>query len=145
MITDIDEGNSKQFKDKIEEEEILPRRVVLRGALAVAFGLLLPPALFGCDSRKGANSTGTAPPASPPASANTSDSALPSSPANSANAAAATTPKKISQASVQYQPQPKGEQKCSGCLHFIPESNACKLVDGQISPEGWCKLWVKKA
>ncbi len=46
---------------------------------------------------------------------------------------------------MQYQAQPKGEQKCSGCLNFIAESNTCKLVDGQISPDGWCSLWVKKA
>jgi len=129
MITDNDEGNRKQFKDKMEEE-ILPRRAVLRGALAVTFGLLLPPALFGCDSRKSANSTGSAPPGSP---------------ATSAEYAAPKTTAKASQASVQYQLEPKGEQKCSGCLYFIPESNTCKVVDGQISPDGWCRLWVKKA
>lgn len=128
MITD-DEGNRKRFKDRMEEE-MLPRRVVLRGALAVAVGLLLPPALFGCDSKKGANSTGSTPPGSP---------------ATSAEYAAPKTTAKASQASVQYQPQPKGEQKCAGCLQFIPESNTCKVVDGQISPDGWCRLWVKKA
>jgi hypothetical protein len=45
---------------------------------------------------------------------------------------------------VQYQTQPKGEQKCAGCQHFIAESNACKLVEGQISPDGWCILWAGK-
>lgn len=129
MNTDIDERNRKNFK-KDMEEEILPRRAVLRGALAFGCGLLLPPALFGCDSKKGANSTGTAPPGSP---------------ATSAEYAAPTTTSKASQASVQYQPQPKGEQKCDGCLQFIAESNTCKVVEGQISPDGWCRLWVKKA
>jgi hypothetical protein len=108
------------------KEEIPPRRVVLRRALAVGCSLWVPIALSGCDSKKGANSTTSAPatgtkPAAPPA----------------------TT--KVAPATVQYQTQPKGEQKCSGCLHFIAESNTCKLVDGQISPEGWCSLWAKKA
>jgi hypothetical protein len=112
------------------QEEIPPRRIVLRGAVAVGWGLLLPAAFTGCDSRKAETPTGDAAPASPPAPG--ADSAAP---------AAA----KVSQASVQYQTQPKGEQKCGDCLHFIAESNTCKLVEGQISPEGWCMLWTKKA
>jgi hypothetical protein len=104
--------------------------VVLRGALAVGCGLLLPAALFGCDSKKGENSTGAAPDSSPTPSADTA------APAETA---------KVSQASVQYQSQPKGEQKCDGCLHFIAESNTCKLVEGQISPDGWCALWAQNA
>ena len=47
--------------------------------------------------------------------------------------------------SVQYQAKPKGEQRCDNCINFIAESKTCKLVDGQISPEGWCSLWAKKA
>jgi len=110
-------------------EEILPRRAVLRGALAVGCGLLLPGLFSGCDSKKGTGSTGSTP-ANPPATG-----------AGSAAPAA----KKMSQPSVQYQTQPKGEQKCGVCQHFIAESNTCKLVEGQISPEGWCVLWMKKA
>jgi hypothetical protein len=48
-------------------------------------------------------------------------------------------------ASVHYQPKPKGDQKCSACLNFIIGSNACKVVEGQISAEGWCSLWGNKA
>jgi len=29
-------------------------------------------------------------------------------------------------------------------MNFIAESNTCKLVEGQISPDGWCVLWAKK-
>lgn len=112
------------------KEEIPSRRVVLRGALAVGWSLCLPIALLGCDSRKGASST---------------SAAESSSPAASANSAAPTATRKMPQASVQYQAQPKGEQKCGSCMQFIAESNTCKLVDGQISPEGWCTLWAKKA
>jgi hypothetical protein len=129
MSTNIDEGNRKQFNDGVEED-VPSRRVVLRGALAVGCGLLLPAALFGCDSKKGESSTGAAPDSSPTPSADTA------APAETA---------KVSQASVQYQSQPKDEQKCDGCLHFIAESNTCKLVEGQISPDGWCALWAQKA
>ena len=71
--------------------------------------------------------------------------ALFSSPAHSANSAAPTATKKVPKASVQYQTKPKDAQKCSNCLNFIAASNTCKLVEGQISPEGWCTLWIKKA
>lgn len=71
--------------------------------------------------------------------------ALFSSPATSANAAAPTAAKKLPKTGVQYQTKPKGEQKCNNCTNFIAESKTCKLVDGPISPDGWCSLWSKKA
>lgn len=70
--------------------------------------------------------------------------ALFSSPAISADAVAPAATKKVVKASVQYQAQPKGELKCSKCANYIAESKTCKLVDGPISPEGWCSLWTKK-
>jgi len=112
------------------KEEIPSRRDVLRGALAVGFSLLVPAALFGCNSKPSENSTGAAPPS--PAAAGTQP-------------AAPESTGKATQASVQYQAQPKGDKKCSGCMHFSAESNTCNVVDGQISPDGWCSLWVKKA
>jgi hypothetical protein len=137
-----------QIDTRTMQEEIPPRRVVLRGALAVGCGLLMPAALFGC-GKKEADSTGAAPDMSAPPSADSAmqspgpDAAAPeASPAPSADAAAPAA--KVSQASVQYQTQPKGDQQCSGCMHFIAESNTCKLVEGQISPDGWCTLWAKK-
>jgi hypothetical protein len=158
MNRNIVEGNRKQFKVKIKagrdkptddhldvitgklqetsprgdclmKEEIPSRRVMLRGAMAIGFGLLVPSVFLGCDSKKSAESTSSAPG---------------SSPVPSADSAAPTTAKKLSQASVQYQTQPKGEQKCATCINFIAESNTCKLVEGEISPSGWCTLWAKK-
>lgn len=114
------------------EREIASRRVVLRGALAAGCSLWVPMLLSGCDSKKGADSTSPAP-ANPPA---TSAKPAPAAPAATG---------KVAQATVQYQIQPKGDQKCSNCMHFIAESNTCKLVEGQISPEAWCSLWAKKA
>jgi Rieske Fe-S protein len=51
---------------------------------------------------------------------------------------------KMAQKAVQYQDTPKGDQECSNCSLF-QEPNSCTLVDGEISPKGWCKFWVKKA
>jgi len=45
---------------------------------------------------------------------------------------------------VKYQATPKDGQKCEECLHFIPETNECKTVEGSIDPEGWCNIYFKK-
>lgn len=49
----------------------------------------------------------------------------------------------ISKAQAQYQDQPKGDRKCGLCLHFVAP-DACHLVEGKISPEGWCMFWTQK-
>ena len=51
---------------------------------------------------------------------------------------------KLAQTTVRYQTSPKGDKQCSNCNLFVPP-NACKSVAGDISPSGWCALWVKKA
>jgi hypothetical protein len=51
---------------------------------------------------------------------------------------------KMPKAQAKYQDQPKGDQKCGGCTHFIPGSNSCRLVEGTISADGWCMLWAMK-
>lgn len=51
---------------------------------------------------------------------------------------------KQSQADAKYQDKPQGQDKCDGCSLFqAPE--ACQVVEGKISPNGWCQLYVKKA
>ncbi|MGA9945271.1 MAG: hypothetical protein WBE79_04625 [Candidatus Cybelea sp.] len=50
---------------------------------------------------------------------------------------------KSSQAAMHYQSSPNGSMQCSGCNFFIPGSDAnsdgtCKIVDGSISPHGYC-------
>jgi len=110
------------------KDEILSRRTVLQGALVLGCGACLPLLVSGCNSKTGSTPASTPAPASPPAMANDS----------------AATAKKVPQTSVQYQQQPKGDQKCGSCVNFIAESKTCKLVDGQINPEGWCVLWMKK-
>ena len=51
---------------------------------------------------------------------------------------------KLAQKAVKYQPDPKDGKQCNACNLFV-EPNACKQVDGEIAPTGWCLLWVKKA
>jgi hypothetical protein len=50
-------------------------------------------------------------------------------------------PKKISQKDAAYQPQPSSGSKCLICRSFMP-AGECHLVEGAISPNGWCKLYV---
>jgi hypothetical protein len=49
-------------------------------------------------------------------------------------------PNKITQAAAEYQPTPKGMFSCAVCTFFI-KPKACKVVDGDVSPAGWCKLF----
>jgi hypothetical protein len=51
---------------------------------------------------------------------------------------------KMSQAAAAYQPSPKSGQRCDGCALYDPPAS-CKLVDGAISPAGWCKFYQKKS
>jgi High potential iron-sulfur protein len=60
-----------------------------------------------------------------------------------------TAQAKGSKASFKYQATPNNGQKCSGCALFIPGSSAtangtCKVVDGSISPNGWCTAFSAK-
>ena len=50
---------------------------------------------------------------------------------------------KVPKSAVAYQDQPKGKLDCSNCSLFQPPS-ACRNVAGDISPKGWCNIWVKK-
>jgi hypothetical protein len=51
---------------------------------------------------------------------------------------------KLAQTAVKYQASPKDGKQCDGCNLFVAP-NSCKTVAGDISPSGWCALWVKKA
>jgi hypothetical protein len=52
---------------------------------------------------------------------------------------------KMSQQASGYQPSPKdkGEQTCATCALFTAPSS-CTLIDGTISPSGWCRFYAKK-
>ncbi|MEJ0046804.1 MAG: hypothetical protein WDN04_12340 [Rhodospirillales bacterium] len=51
---------------------------------------------------------------------------------------------KISQAVAKYQATPSGSDRCEICNNFQPP-NACKFVQGEISPKGWCQLFSAKS
>jgi len=49
-------------------------------------------------------------------------------------------PAKVSQLAAAYQGTPKGMFSCAVCTFFI-RPRRCKVVSGDISPTGWCKLF----
>jgi hypothetical protein len=49
----------------------------------------------------------------------------------------------VSQKIVAYQDTPHGTQECDNCAQFVAPSS-CKVVEGTVSPKGWCKVYVKK-
>ena len=56
---------------------------------------------------------------------------------------------KGSKSQFKYQDKPNGKQKCSGCSLFVPGKTAtangsCKVVEGAISPNGWCTAFAPK-
>jgi hypothetical protein len=58
----------------------------------------------------------------------------------SARAAAA----KMTQQASGYQATPKGDQSCATCSLFSAPAT-CSLVGGDVSPQGWCRLYQKKS
>ena len=50
---------------------------------------------------------------------------------------------KASKEAMKYQDMPKDGQKCSDCVYFVAP-DGCGVVDGKISPNGWCVLYNKK-
>lgn len=51
---------------------------------------------------------------------------------------------KAAKDAVKYQDSPKDGQMCSACLYF-QAPGSCAVVDGPISPNGWCSLYNKKS
>jgi hypothetical protein len=56
----------------------------------------------------------------------------------------AAAQQKIAQAVANYQATPKGDDHCAVCANF-QAPNACKFVQGAISPTGWCQLFSPKS
>lgn len=55
-------------------------------------------------------------------------------------AGTARAQQKLSKQDAEYQDTPKDGHVCSGCTLFQPPSS-CNVVEGDISPHGWCKLF----
>jgi len=124
------------------------RRTVLRGVVLLALSVVScqkkdePPA-------RQTSAPEAAAPAAPGSGAGGAPQGGPAEGAPSSGSTpdkAATAPGgKLSQAQAQYQEQPKGDQNCAKCMHFIAGSSTCQMVEGKVSPNGWCMLWAKKA
>jgi hypothetical protein len=56
----------------------------------------------------------------------------------------AAAQEKIGQAVAKYQGMPNGNDRCEVCNNF-QSPNACKFVQGEISPKGWCQLFSPKS
>jgi hypothetical protein len=57
---------------------------------------------------------------------------------------------KASQASMHYQTSPNDGKHCSGCKFFNPAGDpsangTCQIVDGSISPNGYCMAYSAKS
>jgi hypothetical protein len=64
--------------------------------------------------------------------------------------AASADASKASPAQMHYQTTPNGDMKCSLCKFFIPgkdaqSSGTCQVVDGSISPNGYCIAYTAKS
>jgi hypothetical protein len=52
----------------------------------------------------------------------------------------ASAQKKVTKSEAQYQDHPQDIQMCSTCTLFV-KPNGCKVVEGDIDPDGWCRLF----
>jgi hypothetical protein len=48
---------------------------------------------------------------------------------------------KMTREQAQYQDQPKGISMCATCTLFEPP-RSCKVVEGDVSPNGWCRAFA---
>ena len=51
---------------------------------------------------------------------------------------------KASKESLKYQDTPKNGQECDACVYWQPPKS-CVLVEGDISPKGWCTAFNPKS
>ena len=36
---------------------------------------------------------------------------------------------------------PKPAQNCANCVNYV-EPKGCKIVEGEVLPNGWCQVWA---
>jgi len=51
---------------------------------------------------------------------------------------------KLSQKASGYRATPKGKAECDNCSQWQAPAG-CKIVDGVISPTGWCNVYTLKS
>jgi hypothetical protein len=50
---------------------------------------------------------------------------------------------KLTQKAANYQATPRGNQRCNTCSQWV-QPTSCKVVEGIVSPTGWCSLFAPK-
>jgi len=55
-------------------------------------------------------------------------------------AARVNAQEKMSKQAAEYQDSPKGMLMCATCTLFLAPKS-CKVVEGDVKPEGWCKAF----
>lgn len=57
-----------------------------------------------------------------------------------------TTPlyAKVPKDTFKYQDTPMDSKRCSNCVYFLADTKECKMVEGTISPDGWCRIYLEK-
>jgi hypothetical protein len=50
---------------------------------------------------------------------------------------------KIPKSQARYQTSPNGNRQCAVCSHFTAPSS-CDIVEGDVSPQGWCQFFGQK-
>ena len=53
----------------------------------------------------------------------------------------AAASEKMTRQQAEYQDKPNGIYSCSLCTLFV-KPNACKVVEGKVSEDGWCKAFA---
>jgi len=48
---------------------------------------------------------------------------------------------KMTRVRAEYQDMPNGIYSCGTCTLFVPP-NGCKVVEGEIGKDGWCKAYA---
>lgn len=56
---------------------------------------------------------------------------------------------KATKAAMQYRDTPNGKQECDNCMQYVPgrsptANGQCNVVEGSISPKGWCIAYAAK-
>lgn len=114
------------------------RRLLLNRMITLGTALTVFPVLSACKEQESAART---------ARDQSRQNQTPNEPSGESESSTATGDQsggegaKMTKAQAQYQEQPKGDQQCSNCVHFMAESGTCKLVQGPIAPDAWCMLW----
>ncbi|HKM64517.1 MAG TPA: hypothetical protein VJY39_18690 [Acidisphaera sp.] len=58
--------------------------------------------------------------------------------------APAAAQQKTAKADAGYQDHPNGSAHCELCAYYLPPV-ACRVVRGEVSPNGWCGLFQARA